>query len=99
MRGNKRTSECSLLLLRKSSAYFGIRAAPAPCAVLSSNGDAERAATPEDDALRALEIFDMGAVTRDMMKMKFCNGSRSNWKKYRMIAGRGEGKTKECCYL
>lgn len=63
------TSECSLLLLRKSSAYFGIKAAPALCAELSSSGDAERAATPGDDALSAREIFDMGAVTRDMMRM------------------------------
>jgi hypothetical protein len=44
-----------------------MRIAPALWAELSSNGDAERAAAPDVEALRALEIFDMGAVTRDMV--------------------------------
>lgn len=64
---SERTSECSLLLLRNSSAYFGIRAAPALCAEPSRIE--ERAAAPDDEALRALEIWDMGAVTRDMVRV------------------------------
>lgn len=67
--GELRTSEGSLLLLRNSSAYFGMSTAPALCAELSSSGDAERAAMLDDEALSAREIFDMGAVTRDMVNV------------------------------
>lgn len=55
--------------MRNSSAYFGMSTAPALCAELSSSGDAERAAMLDDEALSAREIFDMGAVTRDMVNV------------------------------
>lgn len=78
-------SECSLLLrLRSSSAYLGMRAAPALCAEPSR---AERAAVVLDgELLRALAIFDMGAVTRDMTagdwKLEIDAQERERWMRW-----------------